>query len=404
MGNKFITTMQENIRYNILLDEKDKLLEISISKNNSHLIMGNIYCGRVSNIVKGINAAFVNIGVNQDVFLSLKKGDKYLYTNGKSYDEPLKIGDELLVQVIKDASDNKAASVTSTISITGRYLVITFSKSFIGMSSKIRDTHTKVSIKNLLKQYITDTYGFIVRTNAKGVEAEYLESEAKYLIEVYNKLIESSQYVMCYKCIYRQPQSYMKYIRDLYGVNIDQYIFDDKEIYEECLDYFSKDYFGELTKKFSYYEDDYSLFKLYNLGAQIEKVTNERVWLKSGANLVIQPTESLTAIDVNTSKSVSKKSKEETIIKTNLEAAKEVARQLRLRNISGIIIVDFIDMEKEENNKRLLNELKLLLEKDRIKTNLIDMTPLGLVEITRKKTSKNIYNQFNDIKNDIKSN
>lgn len=397
MNYKFVSALDGNIVYNVLLDEKDKLIELHPHALASESIIGNIYIGRISNIAKGIQAAFVNIGMETDVFMQLESGHRYIYTKDKPSDMAPKPGDELLVQVIKDPYMDKAATVTGMISIPGRYAVLTYHKNFIGLSSKIRDIHEKERLKKIYEPAVTEDYGFIVRTNAEGVKEEDLIEERDYLISQFNQLMEIKNYRPCFSCVSSQPQPVIKLIRDLYQGDISRYIFNHKPTYEAAVDYFNNNYYGDLVKKFELYEDSYDLFSLYGLRSKIEKASAERVWLNSGANLVIQPTEALTVIDVNTSKSSGKKNSSDTIFHINLEAAKEIARQIRLRNLSGIIIVDFIGMQDESHEKQLMEALSKLLASDRIKTVLVDITPLGLVEITRKKTDKNLYEKLKEL-------
>lgn len=393
MNNRLVTTIENKILYNILMDEKDQLIEIQPHPLNYSSIVGNIYIGKVSKIARATNAAFINIGLDKDVFLQLDKRKKYIYTNGKASTEPLRPDDELLVQVAKDAYMSKAATVTNKLCLTGIYSVLTYGKSYIGLSTKIKDYDERNRLKTIFKDSSNDLFGFIVRTNAAGIDANVLYQESQILAKQFNKILEYCQYRPSYTCVYKQPKSYISFIRDLYQHEIKEYLFDDEEIFDTCMTYFEHN--PAITSKFKYYEDrSYSLFKLLGLRSKIEKSLSEKVWLKSGANLYIQPTEALVVIDVNTSKHSSKGSFQQTIFKINCEAAKEIARQIRLRNLSGIIIVDFIDMKKEDDKQKLVEVFRAYLSMDRIKTTLVDMTPLGLVELTRKKVNKTIYEQF----------
>lgn len=362
---------------------------------DTHSLVGNIYIGKISNVVKGIRATFVNIGLEKDVFLQIEEGQNFIYTNNAPSHTYPKIGDELLVQITKDAYKSKAATATSMISLTGRYSVLTYKKSFIGLSSKITHFQERSRLKSIFSPLLSDEYGFIIRTNAEGINEEDLFKESELLISSFNHLLEVSKYRKCFQCIYKEPANYLRLIRDLYQNNIDQYLFDDQVLYTKALDYFDEDYYQGLSSHFELRDlKDYNLYQAYSLKAKIDKALNEKIWLDSGANLFIQATEALMVIDVNTSKSTGKKNFEETVFNINIEAAKEIARQIRLRNLSGIIIVDFIDMQEEKHKQELLNTIEALFLKDRIKTTLIDMTPLGLVEITRKKIDKNIFEKF----------
>lgn len=398
MSGKFVVTLNKNIVYSALLNEKDQLIEIHPEKTDTHSLVGNIYIGKISNIVKGIGATFVNIGLEKDVFLQMEEGQHFIYTNnGRSNTYP-KVGDELLVQITKDEYKQKSATATSLISLTGRYSVLTYRKSFIGLSSKIKHFQERSRLKNIFTPFLKDEYGFIIRTNAEGIGEEDLIMESEQLISTFNQLIQVSQFRKCFQCIYKEPENYLRLIRDLYRNNIDTYIFDDEILHQKALEYFNEDFYHDLSSHFELrLMKDYNLYQALGFKAKIDKALSEKVWLDSGANLFIQSTEALMVIDVNSSKSTSKKNFEETVFNINIEAATEICRQIRLRNLSGIIIVDFIDMQVIEHKQKLLDTLEALFLNDRIKTTLIDMTPLGLVEITRKKSDKNIYEKFKNL-------
>lgn len=398
MSHKFITTLEKDIIYCALLDKENNLIELHPEQINKNSIIGNIYIGKVSNIIKGIGAIFIDIGLENDVFLQIQKNQHYIYTNNKPSTELPKPGDELLVQITKDSYKTKAASVTSMINLTGRYCVLTYKKNFIGISSKINDLHERNRLKKIFHQKRNENYGFIVRTNAEKVSEEDLISECNILISTFNKLLELGRYRTSFQCIYKEHENYIRLIRDLYKDRINTYLFDDEHLYNNAIEYFNNEFYENISDKFKLkIKPEYNLFTKFGLKSKIEKALNEKVWLKSGANLIIQSTEALYVIDVNTSKSVSKKNFEDTVFATNIEAAKEIARQIRLRNLSGIIIVDFIDMNSEEHKTRLLSSLEELFLADRIKTTLVDMTALGLVEITRKKIDRNLYEKMREI-------
>ncbi|PKM49740.1 MAG: ribonuclease E/G [Firmicutes bacterium HGW-Firmicutes-7] len=398
MDNRFITTLENNIVYCALLDNRDQLIEIHPEQISQHSIIGNIYIGKVSNVVKGINATFVNIGLDKDVFLQIEEGQYFIYTNDKSSTDSPKIGDELLIQITKDFYMSKAATATSMISLTGRYSVLTYKKSFIGISSKVKKIQERYRLKNIYNNVLNDEYGFIIRTNAVDISEDDLLKECDMLIATFNRIREVGKFRKSYQCVYKEPQNYIRLIRDLYKNNVDVYVFDDEGLYNCAKDYFNDDFYNNISDRFELRTDTNNLYTLLGFNAKIEKALQDKVWLNSGANLFIQPTEALIVIDVNTSKSVGKKNFEDTVYAINIEAAKEIARQMRLRNLSGIIIIDFIDMQVEAHNKQLLDTLEAIFLEDRIKTTLVDMTPLGLVEVTRKKADKNIYDKFKDLR------
>lgn len=395
MNHRLVTTIEKDIIYSALLDEKDQLVEIHPEQSHNHSSVGDIYIGRISNVVDGIHATFVNIGQDKDVFLQIEEGQHFIYTNKKASHEMPKVGDELLIQITKESYMSKAPTATSMINVTGRYCVLTYKKNYVGVSTKIKGSSERSRLKRIFTEVLCEDFGFIIRTNAEEVAEEDLIKERDQLIAAFYKLIENAKYRRCFQCIYKEPHNYIRLIRDLYKNNVESYIFDNEELYQNALDYFSDCIYGDLPTRFKLHLDSkHNLYALLGLGAKIEKALYEKVWLNSGANLFIQLTEALTVIDVNTSKSVSKKNFEDTIYAINQEAAKEIARQIRLRNLSGIIIIDFIDMHIEEHKQKLLSSLSAYFLEDRIKTTLVDMTPLGLVEITRKKSDKNIYEKF----------
>lgn len=398
MNHRFITTLEHNVIYCGLMDEKDQLIELHPEHTDNHTTIGNIFIGKVSNVVEGIHATFVNIGQDKDVFLQIDEAQHFIYTSRKPSHELPKVGDELLIQITKDSYSSKAPSATSMINLTGRYSVLTYKKNFIGISSKIKKFSERNRLKSIYETALCDDFGFIIRTNAEEVSEEDLIKERDQLINSFYKLLEIAQFRKSNLCIYKEPKNYIRIIRDLYKNNVEAYLFDDVNLYQAALEYFSDDYYEDLCDHFQLCSDQkMNYYKLYGFQAKIEKALSEKVWLNSGANLFIQATEALMVIDVNTSKSVSKKNFEDTVFAINLEAAREIARQIRLRNLSGIIIVDFIDMQEENHNQELLSVLSALFLEDRIKTTLVDMTPLGLVEITRKKTDKNIYEKFKSL-------
>lgn len=402
MSYKLVTTKENNIIYCALLCEKNKLVElypINYSNNAIKSYVGNIYIGKVVSVVKGINAAFIDIGLEDNAYLPLNEVSTIIYTNNKDKKAPIVQGDELIVQVTKDAHKTKGPRITTDISIAGRHCVLTKNKCFLGISSKITDETERRRLKKIFNSYITKEYGFIARTNAKEISDNEITVEIEGLINTYKNIISKSSYRTSKQCIYTQPKKYITILRDLFSPDIVEYIYDDEIIYNEVKQYLESNIQSELSKLRLYTDESINLFNLYGFSSKIDKALQEKVWLKSGASVIIQSTEALVAIDVNTEKFKGKKNIEETIFRTNIEAAHEITRQIRLRNLSGIIIIDFIDMLEQDNKDKLMEELEILLNKDRIKTSLIDMTPLGLVEITRKKTDRTLNEKLKVLEN-----
>jgi ribonuclease G len=371
-----------------------EMLQVSIDHKNASTLLGNIYIGKVKNIVKNINAAFVEIADGRMCYLPMKENGNPIYTKTKnSYN--LVIGDELLVQISKEDVKTKAPVVTSNLNFTGKYVVLIHGKSTIGISSKIEDESERRRLKGILQDYKNDSYGFVVRTNSICQPEEQIRKEIQVLIDKYEEMKTYGIHKTTFSLLYQTLPGYLSGIRDSYSNRIDEIITDDKEIYDAVYQ-FLDNYQKEDLPKLHYYEDKLiSLSNLYSLHTKLENALREKVWLKCGGTIIIQPTEALTVIDVNTGKATSgKKEVQETFFKVNMEAAYEIAKQIRLRNLSGIIIIDFIDMEYDNHKQQLMKKLDELFRLDPIKTTLVDMTALNLVEVTRKKVKKPIYEQI----------
>ena len=393
MNNKLIITKQDNRIISAIYEGND-MVQVNIDHTDNISVLGNIYIGKVKNIVKNINAAFIEIGDGKMCYLSLEENLHPIYTKPKLTDK-LVVGDELIVQISKEDIKTKAPVVTTNINFTGKYVVLIHGRSMVGISSKIEDDEERKRLKNLMKAFKEDSYGFIVRTNAVHMGEERIHEEIMFLKKKYEELKQFGVHKSLFSLLYQNPPGYICDIRDGYAERIDEIVSDDAEIYNNMKEYL-ENYQKEDLGKLHLYKDDMILLKnLYSINTKLEKGLNEKVWLKSGATLIIQPTGALTVIDVNTGKAISgKKNVEETFFRVNMEAAQEIAKQIRLRNLSGIIIIDFIDMSKQEYKVKLMKVLEELFRKDPIKTTLVDMTALNLVEVTRKKVRKPLHEQI----------
>jgi len=381
------------------------MVQVSLNAPSDEGILGNIYLGKVKNIVKNINAAFIEIeggrvcyysmGENLNPIMAQDAGGK---RNDKKAGSNLKIGDELIVQVVKEDVKTKAPVVSANLNFTGKYAALTYGKTAIGISSKINDEKERKRLKEIALKYGNKEFGIIIRTNAAYVSEERIASEIEKLIASYENIRKYGIYRTSFSLLYKTPPNYICDLRDSYTDNVDEFVTDDLELYNNMKEYLQT-YQPEDIDKLRLYQDELvSLSALYGIGDKINDAIRPMVWLKSGGSIVIQPTEALTVIDVNTGKAIAgKKKTQETFLKVNREAAKEIARQIRLRNLSGIIIIDFIDMELEKDKELLMEELKEYFRKDPIKTTLVDMTALGLVEVTRKKVRKPLHEQFQEI-------
>jgi len=376
-----------------LIYEDHQLVEIKTDENTCDVRIGDICIGKVKNIVKNINAAFVEIQEGIVGYYSLIENKKHHFVNVKKNNK-ITTGDEIIVQVITDNIKTKSIALTGNLNFTGRNIVLTVNKPFIGVSAKICHADEKKRLKAILEPYMNEEYGFIVRTNAKSIEAGTLIDETKKLIHKYNHVMEQARYAVCFTKVYIGKTSYLKAVGDLYGKNLVKIITDSPQVYSELSRLFINQGLPS-ESVLEFYDDSLvSLIKLKNIETQIERTLKEQVWLKSGASIVIQQTEALTAIDVNTGKFAGKKNIDDTFLKINLEAALEIGRQLRLRNLSGIILIDFINMKKPVYQEHLLDELTKVLSKDSVKTVVLGMTKLNLVEVTRKKEQKPLHEQL----------
>lgn len=372
-----------------------ELIQVNVEEMTNSTI-GNIYVGKVKNIVKNIQAAFVEIENGRMCYLALESKNVPIFCSDKKNDK-ICIGDELLVQISKDAIKTKNPSVTTNLQLAGKYVILTHGNTLVGVSNKITDEAERTRLKNIVAPFTGKKCGcgMILRTNSQGVEEELLKEEAETLFAKYQELKATGIYKSCFSKIYQAPCGYICDIRDGYKEELHSIITDEEEIYGEIHEYLKQWQSEDLGKLEFYQNENISLNRLYGITTKIEKALSQKVWLKSGGYLVIQPTEALTVIDVNSGKAiVGKKAMEEHFLRINKEAAMEIARQLRLRNLSGIIIVDFIDMKYEINNRELLSVLQEQFQKDPVKTVVVDMTKLHLVEITRKKVRKPLHEQI----------
>ncbi len=361
---------------------------------------GVIFVGKVKNISKNINAAFVEYRPGVNGFYSLKENTRPIYADGKTEHGPLKAGDEILVQVERSAVKTKDAVLTSNLTLTGQTAVLSAGKSSLGISAKIRNKEWRDAVKRRWEETEHGDCGLVVRTNGEAAGIGKVFEEFAALYERYLVICKAAASRTCYSVLYRPECFAVRAVRDLKISDRLEVVTDLLEVYKELQDALgiadcrAAENSGTAgMPSLRLYTDDFPLTALYHLETILSQALSKTVWLKSGGNLVIEPTEALTVIDVNTAKSVSKKTSEETYLKTNLEAAEEIAAQLRLRNLSGIIIVDFIDMKEEESRKTLLTALRRAVTADPVKTVLVDMTPLGLVELTRKKIRRPLHEQ-----------
>lgn len=391
--NKLVITRWRNRLLTALFSDND-LSELSLEEETS--ILGNIYIGKVQRIVRNLNSAFIDFAENQTGYYSLADNPVPLHARGG--DGRLKEGDEVIIQVAKDAVKTKDPVLTSNLNFTGIYAVLTAGRQIIGFSSKIRDREWKDRIRPVLEELLDGQAGIIVRTNAYGRE-ELLFHETASLIEDYRNVIQKAGFRTCKSLLYQAEPEYCRRLKGLPKDSLTEILTDDPEVFDSLTHYLQRCQ-PETADKLRFYQDPLlPLWKLYSLETAMERACQKHVWLKSGGYLVIEPTEAMTVIDVNTGKYSGRKNPADTIRLINLEAAAEICRQIRLRNLSGIIMIDFIDMESEEDKTLLMDTLRTYALQDSVKTTVVDMTQLNLVEMTRKKEKRPLQEQLANIGN-----
>lgn len=388
----------------IIIDEQDditrvalvnnsELIEIYYESKNDESFVGNIYIGRVTKVVPNLQGCFVDIGLKKNGYLYYGKS-RTIVDDSKESNKP-KVGDNILVQVEKDMVGSKGASLTKNISIAGKFMVLVLGdKGEIGVSKKISESSERNRIKNIITEIVPSEYiknnGILVRTNGKGKnEKEFADELNELLVLVKN--INFSEYIKAPSLILEMSVPIDRVIRDFYNNDIDEFVVNSKKTYDNLV---KRNEFQEHSVNLVYYEEKEPVFSHYYIESQEKKALDKKVWLKSGGFLIIEETEACVVIDVNSGKSAGKGNMENTVKKINTEAGLEVAKQLRLRNLSGIIIVDFIDMAKNEDKEELTLLLQKAVKKDRIKTHIVGMTELGLMQITRKKTRQSLSRQM----------
>ncbi len=395
----------------VALVENGILQELMIERSSNQGIVGNIYKGKVSRVLPGMEAAFIDIGQEKAAFLHASdlRFPKAQIFNEDTPDiqlppisELLHAGKYVLVQVIKDPLGTKGARLTMHVTIPSRYVVLMPDTDTIGVSSKIEDEDERQRLKDIIEKSreIADTdnpdlnvikeqkFGYIARTAAEGIEEEAILADILFLNKLWKKVNDASGQSDAKK-IYSDLPVVQRALRDIVAEDIEMIRVDSHETYSDLLE-FSKTYIPELSNKIEYYTGKYPIFDLHSVEDEIQKSLKRKVSLKSGGYLIIDQTEAMTTIDVNTGGFIGHRNLEETIFKTNLEAAQTLARQLRLRNLGGIIILDFIDMQQDDHKEQVLAALEKALASDSAKTSVTSLSSLGLVEMTRKRTRESL--------------
>ncbi len=390
----------------VALVENGLLQEVLIERSSKRGMLGNIYKGRVQRVMPGMQAAFVDIGLERTAFLHAN--DIAQFNSSQIDSESSAIdskpqpfitslvheGQEIVVQVIKDPIGSKGARITTEISIPSRYLVLLHDSNFVGVSSRIEDETERLRLKQLLQGHADEFgCGYIVRTNAEGVDVSFIEQDVAYLNRAIAVFKQHKNTAKVGQCIYYDLSLPMRAVRDMLHANVANVLIDSRETFDKVLS-FAQQLMPDLADRIQYYSGTRPIFDSFSIEDEISRALNKNVPLKSGGYLVFDQTEAMTSVDINTGSFLGQKNLEETAYRTNLEAAQAVARQLRLRNLGGIIIIDFIDMQDDEHKRQVLRTLEKGLANDNVKTTVYEFSPLGLVEMTRKRTIESLQRQL----------
>ena len=384
----------------IAVIEDGKLVELGIERQESEKVIGNIYKGKVENVLPGISSAFVNIGLEKNAYLYItdvidqselnsKEHGKRSHHHGggsqnKAIDQSLKRGDVFMVQVAKEAIGMKGVKITMDISLPGRFLVYLPFQTTIGVSKNIEEESERHRLKRLLDSMRPKTGGFIVRTEAEEITEQEMRREVRYLSRLWENIQKRFQNAATPSLVHKDLGLVFQTVRDVLSEDTVSFIIDNKTEHQEAQE-FVQMISPDLADRVRVYEGKLPIFEEYNVEKELETLLRSRIGLPSGGTIVIQEAESLCAIDVNTGKFTGKESQEETVTETNIEAANEIARQIRLRNIGGIVVIDFIDMRRARNRQKVVEALHLATANDRAKIKILPITRLGLVEMTRER-------------------
>jgi ribonuclease G len=373
------------------LVEDNQLIELLIDRTESEKIVGNIYKGRVDNVLPGISSAFVNVGLEKNAYLYVSD----VIPTGKRPNSPqiekmIARNEIIMVQVAKEAIGTKGVKITMDLSLPGRFLVYMPLAQHVGVSKNIEDRKERERLRNIVASCAPEKGGVIIRTEAEGAEEVALKREMAYLIRLWEGIQKRYETSPVPSLVHRDLGLVFQTVRDIFTENTSIFLVDSRGEYRDLMEFLDS-ISPELKSRVKLYEGKTPLFQAFNIEAQIEKIRSARVDLPSGGYIIIQEAEGLCAIDVNTGKFTGKRSQEETVTATNVEAAKEVARQLRLRNIGGIIVIDFIDMRHARNRQKVMEALANYTRPDRAKIKILPITRLGLIEMTRERKRESLF-------------
>ncbi|MBC8215230.1 MAG: Rne/Rng family ribonuclease [Candidatus Marinimicrobia bacterium] len=398
----------------IAILEDDKLVEVYVEKQGQHRMVGNIYNGKVENVIPGMQAAFVDIGYDVNAFLPfseiqnndylLEEDEEELSGKRNNSKQPkdygnisvdLHTGQDILVQVIKEPFASKGPRVTTEVAIPGRLLVLVPGANYIGISKKIWDKYERRRLKKIAASLRKKGMGLIIRTVAEGKSEDTIRNDYEMIINHWSRLEKKAKRTEAPTLLYEDLETASSIIRDLLTSDVNKIIIDSKSLYRKLQNYLD-DVSPNLTNRLERYRIKSPIFESMGIETEIEKLMRPKAWLKSGAYLIIEKTEAMVVVDVNSGRFIGKKQHEANSLKINLEAAREVARQLRLRDLSGLIVIDFIDMREEENKRKVYYEIRKELKKDRAKVAVSPISDFGLLEMTRQRIRLSLLDSMSE--------
>ena len=386
--------------------EDSKLVELWVERPEAERRIGDIFKGMIKSVFPGIQAAFIDIGLEKNAFLHVtdlgippdlwdEKAHRRRRKPHQKIEEVLKKDQEILIQIIKEPLGTKGPRVSSQISLAGRYLVLVPGEDRLAVSRKIKDLSQRRRLKKLVSELKPEGFGVIIRTIAEGKEKKEFKSDIKMLAKLWQRIKKRAEKKKAPALIHEDIGMISGVMRDILSPEVNEVVIDSKSEYKKILSYL-KSIAPVYRSRVKRYDKDVPIFDFYNIEQEMEKMLDRKVWLKKGAYIVIDQTEAMVTIDVNTGRFVGKSSQRQTILKANLEAAKEIARQIRLRDVGGLLIIDFIDMDSEEDRRKVYDQFRAALRGDRSKSSILPISDFGLIEMTRERTKPSFIFTYSD--------
>ena len=416
--NKEIIINATNEETRIAITEDERLMELFVERPETQRMVGDIYKGKVSRVLPGMQAAFISIGMEQNAFLHFSdvsestgqflidpeeaaeklsenspgaKNKNYLFNAARD----LKKDQDILVQIMKEPIGTKGSRVTSQISIPGRFCVLIPNQTYVGVSRKISNFKEKKRLKNITRELLPANFGLILRTQAEGKSDKVIANDIKSLLKIWEKINQTIQKEKAPSLVYKDMGMASSIIRDLFTPDVTRVVVDSRKLMRE-ISIYVKEVAPQLKHKIEYYRNKLPIFEHFNIEDEISKSLESKVWIKGGGYIVIEQTEALVSIDVNSGKFIGKKDHESNSLKINLAAAREIARQARLRDIGGLIVIDFIDMLDSQNKMKVFQELKREFHKDRSITKIEELSRFGLIEMTRQRVRPSVIHTIHE--------